>query len=58
MTQEEIKELIRQEIKDNLKITIDSERVMFSDYIRVEVKIQYNGDTISDDYFRIEIKND
>lgn len=58
MTQEEIKELIRQEIKDHLKITIDSERVMFSDYIRVEVKIQYNGDTISDDYFRIENKND
>lgn len=58
MTQEEIKELISQEIKNNLKISIDSERVMFSDDVRVEFKIQYDGDTISSDYFRIEIKND
>lgn len=58
MTLEEVKELIQQEIRNNLKITIDSESVIFSDDIRVEVKVEYDGDAVSSDSFRIKIKND
>lgn len=47
MKTEEIKELIKQELKEKLQISISQEREMFTSCTNIEVQIHFDGELIT-----------